>query len=142
MTGAFRSSDQHSRVCELVCSREIRFIKPSPATYMERIQTIKQKFGSAISEEEKRQLEEEKTSSTWRGLRLASKDQLSSFDSLEQGKDVKRLFQPDNSIEATGDDNAPTAPEDRDPIPQVEHHSVEEQRPDQRSQVTVDMAAE
>lgn len=76
----------------------------------------------ADAEEEKRQLEEKKTSNTWRGLRLASKDRLSSFDRLEHGKGLERLFQPvTSSIEATGDDNAPTAPEDRDCVPQEEH---------------------
>lgn len=94
------------------------------------------------SEEEKRQLEERKTSNTWRGLRLASKSRLSSFDRLEQGKGLERLFQPVSSSEAAGEDNAPTAPEGRDSVPQEQHQSVEEQRPDQQSQVTVGNAAE
>lgn len=96
----------------------------------------------AESEEEKRQLEEKKTSVTWRGLRLASVDQLTSFDRLEHGKGLERLFQPVTSIEATGDDNAPTVPEDRDVVPQEEHPSVEEQRAGQHSQVTAGTAAE
>lgn len=92
------------------------------------------------SDEEKRQIEERKTSNTWRGLRLASKSRLSSFDRLEQGKGLERLFQP---IEAAGEDNAPTAPEDRDSVPQEQQHqSVEDQRAGQQSQVTVSDAAE
>jgi THO complex subunit 1 len=94
------------------------------------------------SEEEKRRLEEGKTSNTWRGLRLASKPRLSSLDRLEQGKGLERLFQPVTSIEAAGEDNASAGPEGRDSVPQEPHQSVEEQRPDHQSQVTASDAAE
>jgi THO complex subunit 1 len=94
------------------------------------------------SEEEKRQLEERKTSNTWRGLRLASKSRLSSFDRLEQGKELERLFQPVTSIEAAGEDSAPSGPDRQGFAPAEQHQSVEEQRPDQQSQVTTGDAAE
>jgi THO complex subunit 1 len=101
-----------------------------------------QDLGKVTSEEEKRQLGEGQTSNTWRGLRLASKHQLNSLDRLEQGKDLERLFQPVSSIEAAGEDNAPTVPEGRDPVPQEQHQSVEELRADQQSQVTANGAVE
>ncbi|KAF2473142.1 nuclear matrix protein [Lindgomyces ingoldianus] len=119
---------------------------PSAETYVSRVpftepgQEIDQEM--VTSEEEKRQKEEHKTSNTWRALRIASRSRLSLFDRLEDGKPLERLFQPVTSIEAAGEDNAPTGPEGRDSVPQEQHQSVEEQRADQRSQVTADAAAE
>ena len=86
----------------------------------------------ATSEEERLQLEEKKSSNIWRGLRLASKNRPSLSDRPEHGKGVERLVQPGTSIEAAGEDNAPTTPEVRDPVPQQE---TEEQRADQQSQI-------
>lgn len=94
------------------------------------------------SDEDKRQIEDSKTSNTWRGLRLASKYRLSSFDRLEHGKGLERLFQPVTSTEAAGEDNAPNGPEGRDMIPQEQLQSVEEQRAGDGSQVTTDAMAE
>lgn len=91
----------------------------------------------AASEEEKRQMEERKTSNTWRGLRLASKQRLSTLDRPDQGKGLERLFQPVTSTETAGEEqSSTTGPEERDPVPQEQHQSVEEQRADQQSQVT------
>ena len=95
----------------------------------------------ADAEEEKRQLTSKKSSYVWKGLRLASKKQLSSFDKIEHGKGLEALQPATSSIEATGDDTAPPIPDDRGPDPQDEHQSAEEQRPDQFSQVTADVAA-
>lgn len=94
----------------------------------------------ADTEEEKRKLLENKSSRTWRGLRLASQDQLKSFDSIEHGKGLEKLPPVTLSSEATGDENAPTAPEDRDSVPQEQHPSVEEQRADQQDQIMSDSA--
>lgn len=85
----------------------------------------------ADTEEEKRQLTGKKSSYVWKGLRLASKKQLSSFDRIEHGKGLEALQPATTSLEATGDDTATPIP-DR----QEEHQSAEEQRPDQHSQVT------
>lgn len=116
---------------------------PSPETYAKQVETIQLDLDFNPTEEERLQLGEKKTSSMWRGLRLASKDQLSTFENVEHSNGLKGLFQPDSSkIEATSNDNAPTAPEDRDQVPQEEHPSVEEQRAGQQSQVTADTAAE
>lgn len=95
----------------------------------------------ADTEEEKRQVGERKSNYVWRGLRLASKKQLSSFDRVEHGKGLEALQPVASSIEATGDDNAPTSSDDRVSVPQDEHQGVEEQRADQQSQVTVGTAA-
>ncbi|KAF2653256.1 hypothetical protein K491DRAFT_603281 [Lophiostoma macrostomum CBS 122681] len=130
-----------------------RFTAPSIESYADKIRAsdvlIELDQGLSRLDENTRQEEEKKTSNMWRGLRLASKNRLSSFDRLEHGKGLERLFQPVTSIEAAGEDNAlPTAPESapnvmsRDPVPQEQVQSVEEQRADQRSQVTTDTAAE
>jgi THO complex subunit 1 len=108
------------------------FTPPSAESYAKTIQMADLDLEMASTEEEKRQLEEKKSSNTWRGLRLASKNRLSSFD--KPGKGLEPL-QPGTSIEAAGEDNAPTAPEVRDSVPP---QSVEEQRADQRSQVTAE----
>jgi THO complex subunit 1 len=94
----------------------------------------------ADTDEEKRQLAGKKSSHVWKGLRLASKKQLSSFDRIEHGKGLEALQPASSSIEATGDGTAPTIADDRGLDPQEEHHSVEEQRPE-HSQVTADTAA-
>ncbi|KAF2115991.1 nuclear matrix protein [Lophiotrema nucula] len=119
-----------------------RFEPPSAESYHKVIQTVEMDLDMAFTEEERRTLEERKASNTWRGLRLAAKDRLSSFDRLEYGKGLGRLFQPATTIEAASEDNAPTAPDDRDHIPQEQHQSVEEPRAEQTGQVTADTAAE
>jgi THO complex subunit 1 len=123
-------------------SQHVRSTPPSIDIYAKKIRMCELDMEMVASEEEKRQLEEGKTSNTWRGLRLASKHRLSSLDRLEQGKGLERLFQPVTSIEAAGEDNASAGPEGRDPVPQEQHQSVEELRPDQQSQVTPNDAAE
>jgi THO complex subunit 1 len=90
----------------------------------------------ADTEEEKQQVGEKKSSYVWRGLRLASKKQLSAFDKMEHGKGLEALQPVTTSTEATSHDNAPTASDDRGLVPHEEHQSVEELRADQESQVT------
>lgn len=107
-----------------VDSRDVRFTLPSAESYEKKFRVNVLDLDMVTSEEEKRQLEERKTSNTWRGLRLASKHQLSTFDRLEQGKGLERLFQPVSSIEAAGEDHAPSGPESRGPHPQEQHQSV------------------
>ncbi|KAF2280161.1 uncharacterized protein EI97DRAFT_455084 [Westerdykella ornata] len=119
-----------------------RCAAPSIDSYAKKIQMGELDLEMVSSEEEKRQLEERKTSNTWRGLRMASKHRLSSLDRLEQGKGLEKLLQPVTSMEVAGEDTGPTAPEGRDSVPQERHQSVEEQRPDQRSQVTANDAAD
>ena len=92
----------------------------------------------ANTDAEKHELEEKKSSYIWRGLRAASQKQLSSFDKIEHGKGLEALQPVPSQAEIAGDDTAPTVPEDRDVVPQEEQHSVEEQRAEQRSQVTTD----
>ena len=123
-----------------VSSQGVRFTLPSVESYAKKVRDCKPE-GSA---ENQRQEEEKKTSNMWRGLRLASKNRLSSFDKLEHGNGLERLFHPDptTSTEAAVEDGPPTAPENRDALPQEQNESTEEQRPEQQSQVTTDAAAE
>lgn len=96
----------------------------------------------ADTEEEKREVTGKKSSYVWKGLRLASKKQLSSFDRIEHGKGLEALQPATSSIEATGEGAAAIIPDNKGTDPQDEHQSAEEQRPDQdQSQVTVDSAA-
>ncbi|KAF2712635.1 hypothetical protein K504DRAFT_464705 [Pleomassaria siparia CBS 279.74] len=113
------------------------FILPSAESYAKSIQMADLDLEMATTEEERQELEEKKSSSTWRGLRLSSKNRLRSFDRAEDGKGgLERLFQPGTWIEATGEDNAATAtgPEVRDTVPH--QRADEEQRADELSQVT------
>lgn len=99
-------------------AHEIRFVKPSPQDYTARIETTDQE---APSEEDAREVDEKVTSSTWRGLRLASQDQLSLFDRFNHASGLKSLFQPGQ-----------TRTEDKGGDPQPEQ-TVEEPRADQQS---------
>lgn len=93
-----------------------------------------------MTEEEKREVGAKKSSYVWKGLRLASKKQLSSFDRVEHHKGLEALQPAIVSTEGTGDIS--TVPgEDRGVDPQEKVHSVEEQRAGQRSQVTTDQVA-
>ncbi|KAH7400683.1 nuclear matrix protein [Phaeosphaeria sp. MPI-PUGE-AT-0046c] len=104
----------------------------SPESYATKVRMTDLDLEMADTDEEKRQLTGKKSSYVWKGLRLASKNQLSSFDRIEHGKGLEALQPATTSLEATGDTPIP----DR----QEEHQSAEEQRPDQR-QVTLDAAA-
>ncbi|KAG9192962.1 hypothetical protein G6011_11696 [Alternaria panax] len=118
-----------------------RFNVPNAESYAKKVKMTDLDLEMTDAEEEKRQAGEKKFSYIWRGLRLASKTQLSSFDRIEHGKGLEALQPATSSIEATGVDATPTTSDDQGPIPQDEHQSVEEQRPDQRSQVTAEPAA-
>ncbi|KAL1799709.1 hypothetical protein ACET3X_000051 [Alternaria dauci] len=118
-----------------------RFNVPNAESYAKKVKMTDLDLEMADTEEEKRQAGEKKSSYVWRGLRLASKTQLSSFDRIEHGKGLEALQPAASSIEATGVDAAPTTSDEQAVIPQDEHQSVEEQRPDQRSQVTAEPAA-
>jgi THO complex subunit 1 len=109
-----------------------RFAVPSVESYAREVEDIQFTLDMAETEEDKRQLKEDIASKTWRGLRIAMKDRLSLFDKLEEGKHLGSLFfQPGTGVEAApGEDGAPSAPEDRDAVPQEQHQSVEEQRAD------------
>lgn len=119
-----------------------RFTTPSAKSYASKVRMTELDLEMVTSDEDKRQLEDRKTSNTWRGLRLASKYRLSSFDRLEHGKGLERLFQPVTSNEAAGEENVPNGPEGRDTIPQEQLQSVEEQRAGDGSQVTTGAMAE
>lgn len=101
----------------------------------------------ADTKEEKREVGEKKASYVWRGLRLASKTQLSSFDRVEHGKGLEALQPVAASVEAeamSGDDdsNNVSKPQDgdRDQGPQDDAQRDEGQRPEGTSQVTADAA--
>ncbi|KAI4656147.1 hypothetical protein J4E93_000866 [Alternaria ventricosa] len=118
-----------------------RFNVPNAESYAKKVKMTDLDLEMTDAEDEKRQAGEKKSSYIWRGLRVASKTQLSSFDRIEHGKGLEALQPATSSIEATGVDAAPTASDDQGALPQDEHQSVEEQRPEQRSQVTAEPAA-
>ncbi|KAH3917817.1 hypothetical protein HBI56_112630 [Parastagonospora nodorum] len=117
---------------------------PDAESYADKVRMTDMDLEMPGTEEEKRELIGKKSSFVWKGLRLASKKQLSSFDRIEHGKGLEAL-QPANPSTEANDGAVPMVPVDRgaaDPQVDSEHHSVEEQRPDhQDSQVTADSAA-
>ncbi|KAF1920911.1 nuclear matrix protein [Ampelomyces quisqualis] len=94
---------------------------PNTESYATKVRMTDLDMEMVDTEEEKRQLTSKKSSYAWKGLRLASKKQLSSFDKIEHGKGLEALEPATSSIEATGDDTAPPIPDDRGPDPQEEH---------------------
>ncbi|EUC37912.1 hypothetical protein COCCADRAFT_33004 [Bipolaris zeicola 26-R-13] len=86
-----------------------RFKVPDAEWYGKRVQMRDLDMDMADGDEEKRQLEESKASDVWRGLRVASKSQLSRFDRVEHGKGLEALQPATSSTsEATGPEVAPT----------------------------------
>ncbi|KAG9206796.1 hypothetical protein G6514_000083 [Epicoccum nigrum] len=108
--------------------RRDRFNVPSAETYANKVKMIDLDLEMANSEAEKRDLEDKKSSYVWRGLRAASRNQLSSFDKIEHGKGLESLQPISSQAEIAGDNTAPTVPEDRDAAPLEEPHSFEELR--------------
>lgn len=79
----------------MTMAHKTRFTKPSPQEYTTKIETADQE---APDEEDSREPEVKVTSSTWRGLRLASRDQLSLFDKFSHADGLKSLFQPTQTV--------------------------------------------
>ncbi|KAF2852168.1 nuclear matrix protein-like protein [Plenodomus tracheiphilus IPT5] len=102
-----------------------RFNVPNAESYAARVRMTDLDMDMADTEEEKRQVAEKKSSHVWRGLRLASKKQLSAFDRIEHGKGLEALQPVSAAIEATGDNTVPTSPDGQGEDP---HHEQEELR--------------
>ncbi|EFQ93789.1 hypothetical protein CFE70_010032 [Pyrenophora teres f. teres 0-1] len=117
-----------------------RFNVPKAESYAKKVKMTDLDLDMADAEEEKRQVGEKKSSYVWRGLRVASKTQLSSFDRIEHGKGLEALQPASSAIEATGVEAAPTTSDEQGPVPHEEHQGVEEQRADQQGQVTAEAA--
>ncbi|KKY17276.1 putative nuclear matrix protein [Diplodia seriata] len=62
----------------------------------------------AMADEDKHRLQEAKASKTWRALRVASKDRLSLFDKIDDGKQLQALFEPEGGDDAGKDERAAT----------------------------------
>ncbi|KAF2000091.1 hypothetical protein P154DRAFT_208921 [Amniculicola lignicola CBS 123094] len=105
-----------------------RYSKPGVEVFVNRVRDVDMDLDMATTEDERGKLDEKKRADTWRGLRLASEGGRYSIG--KSGRDLTRLLQPAKIIEATGEDNAVTAPESRDSLPHEQHQSVEEQRAD------------
>lgn len=146
---AWRSYDSLKGVCSIrpiYISIQLltpaRFNVPDAESYATKVRMTDLDLEMANTEEEKHEVGSKKSSYVWKGLRLASKKQLSSFDRIDHGRGLEALQPVTSSIEATGDESAPTGTDDKGSDPQAEHHSAEEQRPDQHSQVTTETAAQ
>ncbi|KAI8937203.1 hypothetical protein NX059_006412 [Plenodomus lindquistii] len=120
-----------------------RFNVPNADSYADRVRSTDIDIDSADTEEGKRQVAEKKSSYVWRGLRLASKKQLSAFDRIEHGKGLEALQPVTTAVEATGDDTVPTSPGDQGEDPYHEkREDGEELRAGKEDQVTTaDIAA-
>ncbi|KAH9877252.1 hypothetical protein IAQ61_002616 [Plenodomus lingam] len=120
-----------------------RFNVPNAESYADRVRMTDQNLGMADTEEEKRQVAEKNSSHVWRGLRLASKKQLSTFDRIEHGKGLEALQPVTAANEATGENTLPTSPDEQGEDPHQEQKKKDEElRADQQDQVTTaDIAA-
>lgn len=103
-----------------------RYVVPSAESFAEAVAGIELDMDIAMTEQEKENLGEAKTSKTWRALRIASKDKLSLFDRIEDGKSLERLFQPVDDTAA--EESAPTALEGRDAVPQEQQRAEGDKR--------------
>lgn len=74
------------------------------------------------TEEDPREVDEKITSSTWRGLRLASQDQLSLFDKFNHADGLKSLFQPGQT--RTEDKGGEAQAQQTDEEPRADGNSV------------------
>lgn len=119
----------------------VRFNVPNADSYATKVRMADLDLEMAGTEEKTREVGSKKSSYVWKGLRLASKKQLSSFDRIDHGRGLEALQPVTSTIEATGDELASTMTDDKGTDPQVEHHSAEEQRPDQHSHLTAETAA-
>lgn len=105
-----------------------RYVVPSAESFAEAVAGIELDMDMAVAEQEKENLGEAKTSKTWRALRIASRDKLSLFDRIEDGKSLERLFQPDTVDDTAAEESAPTAPEGRDAVPQEQQRAEGDKR--------------
>jgi len=114
-----------------------RFDVPNVESYAAHVRMTDLDMDMAGTEEEKQQVAEKKSSHVWRGLRLASKKQLSSFDRIEHGRGLEALQAVTAATEVTGDGDVPTSPDGQGHDP---HHDTREKaealRADQGDQVT------
>ena len=74
------------------------------------------------TEEDPRELDQKITSSTWRGLRLASRDQLSLFDRFYHADGLKSLFQPGQT--RTEDKGGDSQAEQTEEEPRADQHNI------------------
>ncbi|KAK2742849.1 hypothetical protein FQN55_007633 [Onygenales sp. PD_40] len=70
-----------------------RFTTPEPDSYMRDIEGDELDLEMAMTDEEKEQLAKAKASKTWRTLRLSSRSKLNLFDKIEDGNNLKVLFE-------------------------------------------------
>jgi len=109
----------------------VRFAAPSVESYAKQVEELQLDLDMTNTEEDKRQVKDKIAGKKWRALRIASKDRHRSYDKLNSGKHLGSLFQPDTAMEvAASEEGAPSAPEDKDSVPQEQHQSAEEQRAD------------
>lgn len=96
-------------------AHQIRFTKPTPQDYTARIE-------ATLTEDDTGEVDAKITSSTWRGLRIASQDQLSLFDRFNHADGLKSLFQPDQM--RTEDKGGDPQPEGTVEEPRADQHNV------------------
>lgn len=70
-----------------------RFAVPVADSFSEAIAADDREIESAMTEADKQALLNAKASKTWRILRIASKSKLNLFDKIEDGKNLKVLFE-------------------------------------------------
>ncbi|KAF4306140.1 THO complex subunit THOC1 [Botryosphaeria dothidea] len=85
-----------------------RYTIPTPESLHRGIQGDELDLEMAMDDDDKHKLQQAKASKTWRALRIASKDRLSLFDKIDDGKQLQALFEPEGSDEVGKDERATT----------------------------------
>jgi len=70
-----------------------RYTLPEPQSLVQDVAAVELDMEMAMTEDEKRSLQETMAGKTWRTLRIAARNKLSMFDQLGDGKKLHDLFQ-------------------------------------------------
>ncbi|KAK0662882.1 THO complex subunit 1 [Lasiodiplodia hormozganensis] len=85
-----------------------RYTIPTAESLHRGIQEDELDLEMAMTDEDKHRLQEAKASKTWRALRIASKDRLSLFDKIDDGRQLQALFEPEGGDDAGKDERTAT----------------------------------
>jgi len=70
-----------------------RYTLPDPQSLVQDVAAVELDMDMAMTEDEKRSLQEAMAGKAWRTLRIAARNKLSMFDQLEDGKKLQNLFE-------------------------------------------------
>ncbi|KAL2836518.1 THO complex subunit 1 transcription elongation factor-domain-containing protein [Aspergillus pseudoustus] len=95
-----------------------RFAVPAPESLMREIEDNEFDIDMSQTKEDKDSALQAKASKTWLMLRLSAKSKLSAFEKIDDGKNLKLLFETPQTNESTSQPTANTPQESTNKIPQ------------------------